>query len=67
MNTSQKGIKFESYIILADNNSMSTGDSEYVEPRNKLSIDLRRSVFMTLLKRISLPFILERSELIQLV
>ena len=67
MNTSQKGIKFESYIILADNNSMSTGDSEYVEPRNKLSIDLRRSVFMTLLKRISSPFILERSELIQLV
>lgn len=67
MNTSQKGIKFESYIILADNNSMSTGDSEYMEPRNKLSIDLRRSVFMTLLKRISLPFILERSELIQLV
>lgn len=67
MNTSQKGIKFESYIILADNNSMSTGDSEYVEPRNKLSIDLRRSVFMTLLKRISSPFILKKSELIQLV
>lgn len=64
MNTSQKGIKSESYIILADNNSMSTGDSEYVEPGNKLSIDLRRSVFMTLLKRISSPFILENSELI---
>lgn len=64
MNTSQKGIKSESYIILADNNSMSTGDSEYVKPGNKLSIDLRRSVFMTLLKRISSPFILEKSELI---
>ena len=64
MNTSQKGIKSESYIILANNNSMSTGDSEYVEPGNKLNIDLRRSVFMTLLKRISSPFILEKSELI---
>lgn len=64
MNTSQKGIKFEAYIILEDNNSMSTGDSKYVEPGNKLSIDLRRSVFMTLLKRISSPFILEKGELL---